>query len=542
MSEDFKEESAKAAQGIAIAGAIMFISQFASKFLGILRDSIITGQFGLGDTNDAYRQAFMLPNILFFMISGGALSSAFIPIFSEYWHKDKKEEAWRLFSVVASNVIVILTVLMVGIWIFADPLYRHVLAQGQPNELYPLIVEMSRVLLPAQFSFFIGGMLLGTLYTQKVFAIPGLAPNIYNIGIIVGAVFISHFVEPGIKGACYGATIGAFIGNLVIPYYVARKRGLKFKFEINFKHEGAGKVFRLMLPVILGLSLPAVFDLISNSLASPYPGGTNAILTNSNQLMQAPLGLFGQSLGLAIFPVLTKFYADSRMDLFKDQVQKTLRTVIYLAIPTSVLMAVMADNIAAAFFLHGKATPDKVLEIATCLRIFCIGIWAWCMHPILMRAYYSIQNTITPIIIGTATTVVFYILARVLMLTSLGYKALPMAGSIAPMLMVGGMLYFLQSKIGGFEYKGLFVTLGKALVASIGVLVVCAAVVWTPLGTDLWRRGLVNLPIVCVVFTIAIMVFYKISKLLGMPESEYADRAIARMPWNRKKQLPPPAE
>jgi putative peptidoglycan lipid II flippase len=166
MSDNFKEESTRAAQGIAIAGAIMFISQFASKFLGLIRDAIITGKYGLDDTNDAYRQAFMLPNVLFFLISGGALSSAFIPIFSEYWHKDRREEAWRLFSVVASNIILVLTILMSAVWIFAEPLYRHVLAKGQPDELYPQIVEMSRILLPAQFSFFIGGMLLGTLYTQ----------------------------------------------------------------------------------------------------------------------------------------------------------------------------------------------------------------------------------------------------------------------------------------------------------------------------------------------------------------------------------------
>jgi putative peptidoglycan lipid II flippase len=347
-------------------------------------------------------------------------------------------------------------------------------------------------------------------------------------------VFVGNYVEPGIKGACYGATVGAFIGNILIPYWFASKRGLKFKFEINFKHEGAVKVFKLMLPVVLGLSLPAVFDLISQSLASPYPAGTNAILTAGNQLMQAPLGLFGQSLGLAIFPVLTKFFADGRIDLFREQVQKTLRTVVYLAIPTSVMMAVMADQVAASFFLHGKAEPEKVLEIAVCLRILCIGIWAWCMHPILMRAYYSLQNTITPIVIGTATTGVFYVLAKIFMTTSLGYKGLPLAGSIAPMLMVGGMLYFLQSKLGGFDYKGLIQTLGKSAVASLGVVAVTGLVAWTPFATYLWGKQLQTLGVVLFAFCLAIAAYHKLSKWMAMPETAYMDRAMARMPWNKK--------
>jgi putative peptidoglycan lipid II flippase len=525
-----EESSSQAAAGIGKAGAIMMASLLLSRILGLVRDSIITGQFEIGKYTDAYRLAFQLPDMIFFLVSGGALSSAFIPVFSEYWHTGRQKEAWKTFSGVLTIISVVLLFVIFLTGVFAEPLFRGLLARNYEHpEIYPLIATMSRILLPAQFAFFIGGLMMGTLYARKVFSIPGLGPNIYNIGIILGAVLISQFVTPGVIGMCWGATFGAIVGNLVVPLIAIKKLGMDFQPSFDFRHEGVRRVFKLMLPVILGLSLPSVFGMIMQAYASRFSPGTNSVLDLSNKIMQAPLGIFGQSLAIAVFPVLTQFYAQERMDLFRKQLDNTMKTVIYLAIPASVLLAIMAPQIVAALYQHGKFTSENTIKTAECLRLFSIGIWAWCLHPVLMRAYYSIQDTVTPIVIGTLTTVFFFLLTTVLINTPLSYRALPLAGSIAPMLMVLGMAWVLAPKVGGVDIRSVATTLGKSLVGATGVVLIAGLIAWTPLAAVASASKINVLLFTGFGFLLSMWAYYFITKALKMPETAYMDRAMTRI-------------
>lgn len=539
-----EETNSQVNAGVAKAGGIMVFSLLMSRVLGIVRDMIITAIFGINGHMDAYRLAFMLPDVLFFLISGGALSSAFIPVFTEYWHTDRRKEAWKVFSGVMCIISVVLLGFILLCGIFADPLYRYVLARGLKNkDIIPEIVAMSRILLPAQFAFFLGGLMMGTLYVRKVFAIPGLAPNIYNLGIIFGAVVISRFVSAPLQGMCWGAAGGAIIGNLVIPFLQIKKLGMEFEFKFYSDHEGVRKVFQLMLPVILGLSLPAVFGMIMQGFATYFVEGTNTILDLSTKLMQAPLGILGQSLAIAVFPVLTQFYAQGKMDMFRNQLDRTMRTVIYLTVPVSVLLAVLAPQIASGLYLSKNVTLAQTAEIAVCLQIFCIGIWAWCLHPVLMRAFYSLHDTKTPVVIGTLTTGVFVILLMVLMRTPLSYRALPLAGSIAPIVMVIAMCAILSKKIGGLDYIGVASVLGKSVFGSIGVAAVCAIFALTPIIGSVAHSGpfahsvgwakIATLGMTGIAFCLAMWAYYFITKALKMTESEYLDRVMNKI--NRKR-------
>ena len=532
-----QETHAQVNAGVAKAGGIMVFSLLMSRVLGLVRDMIITHVFGINAQTDAYRFAFMLPDLLFFLISGGALSSAFIPVFSEYWHTDRKKDAWKVFSGVMCIVSVFLIIFVTLCGVFADPLYREFLARGiKDKELIPEIVGLSRILLPAQFAFFLGGLMMGTLYARKVFTIPGLGPNIYNLGIIFGALVLSRFVTPAISGMCWGAAGGAIVGNLVIPYLGIKKLGMEFKFGFNWDHEGVRKVFKLMLPVILGLSLPGVFAMIMIAFGSYFKAGTDTILDLSNKLMQAPLGIFGQSLAIAVFPVLTQFYAQNRMDMFRSQLDRTMRTVIYLTIPISVLLAILAPQIASGLYLSNKVSADQTAQIAICLQIFCIGIWAWCLHPILMRAFYSLQDTVTPIVIGTLTTALFISMLVIFMKTPLEYRALPLAGSISPIIMVVALCMIAAKKLGGMDFRGLFQTFGRSLLASLGVAIVCAIVAWTPISNIMLGHKFWTLGITAMTFCAAMWVYYFITKALKMPECEYLDRVMNKI--NRNKMTP----
>lgn len=504
------------------------LSLLLSRILGLVRDMVMAGKFGSDWRTDAYTLAFSIPDLLFFLIAGGALSSAFIPVFSEHIHKKKEKEAWHIFSSVATIMSIIVIAFIIVAWIFAMSL-AHKVAPGKPTEQLELVARMSRIVLPAQYAFFIGGLMFGTLYAKQRFAVPGLGPNVYNLGIITGALVISHFVSPGIVGMSYGALVGACIGNLLIPALEMRKIGAQFRPTVDLKHPGVRKVFKLMLPVVFGLSLPGVYVLIMRGFASYYPEGTNTWLYYANLLMQAPLGIFGQSLAIAVFPTLTQFYAEEKMNLFRRQLSSTMRTVIYLTVPVSAFMAVAAPQIVSALYQHGKFTPHDTSMVAGALQWFCLGIGAWCLHPVLMRAFFAIQNSVTPIVLGTVTTAIFIGLVMVLRQTPLGFYALPLASSISAMLLAVLMTVFVIPKIGGLELGGIFVTLGKSLLASALFVGTTYGVLQTPLAALSTHHKLMAVGLLALLALPGAAVYFWATRMLKMPESEYLDRAFAKL-------------
>jgi putative peptidoglycan lipid II flippase len=546
------------------ASIIMVASLFLSRTLGIFRDTVMTAQFGVCIDTDAYRLAFQIPDLIFFALAGGALSSAFIPVFSEFLHTDREEDAWKLFSVVTTLMSVIIIAVIAALWIFAEPV-AHLVAPGKADEVIPLIALMSRIVLPAQFAFFVGGLMFGTLYAKQMFAVPGLGPNVYNLGIIFGAIVISSFVVPGIVGMSWGALVGAVIGNLIIPLFAMKKIGAKFRPSLNLSQPGVKKVFKLMLPVVLGLSLPGVYGLIMQAFGTYYKDGINTALDLANKLMQAPLGIFGQSLALAVFPTLSQFFAQKDMQSYRLQLASTLKTVLYITVPISVLMWVFAPDIVALAFAYGKGQNADLSALVDCLRMFSIGIFAWCMQPVLMRGFFAIQNSVTPVVLGTITTAAFLGLTYALKATPLEYRALPLASSISAILLAGMMLFAIRSRLlslsldgGGtceaegirgseptnpdsfeqivtnpnetpLDINGILSTLLKSAAAALLVGIACFLLLqFIPIGTG-YGRNIYSLLKLFVVGVTAMWGYYFLTKAMGMNESSYFDRAMKRV-------------
>ncbi len=528
MSETPAEGSEKPHHpNVARAGGIMMISLLLSRILGLVRDIVMAGMFGAGAEMDAYTLAFMVPDFLFFAIAGGALSSAFIPVFSEYLHTKREREAWHIFSAVATIMSTVVLGFIALAWVFAEP-FTRLLSGGKSEALMPLITEMTRILLPAQFAFFIGGLMFGTLYARQVFAVPGLGPNIYNIGIIFGAAVLGHYFDPGVVGMAWGALGGAIIGNLIIPFFVMRGLGSQFRVTFDLKHPGVRKVFVLMAPVVLGLSLPGVYDMITRYFGSFYHDGVNSWLRYANLLMQAPLGVFGQSLAIAVFPALAQFFAQERMDMYRNQLSSTIRTVLYLTLPVCALFIVGAEPIVTALYQHGLFNREDTLAVAEILRIFSFGIWAWCLQPVLMRGFFAIQTTVLPIVLGTATTLLFVALIFVLR-PAMGYLALPTASSISAVFLVIVMMMAVQTKVGTLDIKGIYITGGKSLIASLAFAAVTYGILVSPLGQI---EGQGKLMAVLLLFLISVpgaWLYYFITKAMGMPETDTLSRAMDRL-------------
>ena len=443
--------SKSAGRVVAAATGLMIFTILMSRILGFVRESLLMYYFGQGALTDVYKQSFRIPDLLFFLIAGGALSSAFIPVFTKYLTEGNEEDAWKTFSVVGTLIAIVATGFVVLSEIYSLPLARLV-SPGMIPAQVEQVAYLTRIILPAQIFFFLGGLMMGTLYSRNKFLAPAFGPFIYTIGIIAGGLITAHIHKaqlhylhsdavrtamevfknthstkeqiaevlptvkralkigtPVVSGYSWGALIGAFIGNFCVQIIAMRRLGkTKFKPSLDVAHVGAKKVFALMLPVILGLSLPQVDVIICGILASYFAVGSITAVDNANRLMQVPYGVLGTAFAIALLPTLSALAAQSNWSDFRVQVSQGIRRVVFMALPASMMMIVLAIPCVRLVFQHGKlVTAHDTMITATTLILFCSGIFAWCMQAIIARAFYAMLDTLTVVVTGTIMTIIF---------------------------------------------------------------------------------------------------------------------------------------
>jgi putative peptidoglycan lipid II flippase len=450
---------------VAKAAGIMMAAILLSRILGLVREMVIANQFGGGGDVSAYRLAFVLPDSLYFLLSSGALSSAFIPVFTEYLTKGKEDEAWKVFSIIATFIFIVLGTAIILCEIFARPLVGLV-ALGfarQHPELLDITVRMTRIVLPSQIFFFMGGLIIASLYARQHFLAPAVGPIIYNIFIIAGGLFLAVIV--GIAGLTWGALVGAFVGNFLLQLIAVRKIGVKFKPSLNLRHPGVVKVGKLALPVILGLSLPYVDVSVNYWFGAFLATGAVAALGFANRLMQVPLGVFGQAAAVALFPTLAAQAARKEIGQLRTSVNFGVRGIMLLTIPSSVLMAVLAMPIVTMLFRHGKFTPEEGSAAAVALVFYAIGIAGWAGQAVIARGFYALQDTIVPVVTGTVMTLIFIPLNWILM-KPMGHAGLALATSIAAILNMLALLELFRRRLGGINGRLIAKSLAKVIVSS----------------------------------------------------------------------------
>ena len=521
-TQEATEESMRRTEGhgIWLMGFLLL-----SRFLAIFRDTVLSSKFGVFHQGDAYRLAFTIPDILYYGVAGGAFSSAFIPVFTHFITQGKEEEAWNLFNVILTAVTIFVLIFVAIAFLFAHSIAAYIGA-GKPPFVIEWSTTMGRILLPAQLAFFVGGILFGVLYTFKNVKVPGLGPVIYNLGIIFGGIALSSFFHPGIAGMTVGALIGAYLGNIVVPFIFLHRMGVRYKPSLNLRAPGVKQVVKLMLPVVFGLSLPGVYAIIMQKFASQDGTGMNISIELANRVMQAPLGIFGQSLALATFPVLAAFVAEKKYEGFSTQLQKTLKTVVFLSVPAAALMFFIPQEIVHAVYGYGKSREAGSLHhVVVCLRFFAIGVPAWCLHPLLMRAFFSLQNSFKPILTGTITTAAFIFMIIILRNFGLGYKAMPIAGSIAPIGLVIALLILLKRDVKVLIVSPVVVTLLKCVIAATvaGFLSLVPFLLPHEHLSKLLSLGLLFFD-----FLFMAWVYFLLAKILKVEETETVNRGLNR--------------
>jgi putative peptidoglycan lipid II flippase len=529
--EGFSTEPKREGVGYSWARAsmLMMTAITASRLLGMLRDTVIAYRFGQNEWTDAYRAAFQLPDLLFFMVAGGALSSALMPIFSGYWERGQKEEAWRVFSTVFT-LMVSLTALLVVVLELIAPWAVALLFPGFDRFRWEQTTVLTRIVLPSQIFFLMGGLMMATLYARRHFLVPALGPNIYNLGIIFGGLVLA--IPFGIAGLAYGALLGALVGNVLMPMWVMARLGSAYRPLFDWRHPGVREVFRLMLPVMFGLSLPGIYMLILRVFASWLPPGAISALDNANRQMQAPLGIVGQGVALAIFPALTALAATGKWHELRVVLKRGLRLVWFLTAPAMFLLLLLAEDIGRVLLQYGKFRPEDTQMVATALRGFALGLFAWSGQALVSRAFFALRDSLTPVLIGTAITGLFIPLCFVLM-RWLDYAGLALATSLAAMGQLVWMLWALRRRLPVSEQPDTEPLVRPVLLTGVASLAM-GGVAWLIypwlLGwTDGWQPNLAAFVRLVVVAGVSGLFYLWFASWLRLPEV-----AAIRAVWRRR--------
>ena len=356
--------------GMARAAGAVMAATLLSRVLGQIRDIVIAHQIGAGVIADSYTAAFKVPDLFMYLLAGGALASTFIPVFKEHLQLGKSKTAWQIFSVVAT-VTALVAVVFVAIAEIWTPEFVRLLNPGYSAAAVALTVPLTRIVLPAQIFFMLGGLLMGTLNAREQFLLPALAPSIYNLGIIFGAAVL-YPLGFGPEGLMWGALGGAFVGNFALQVVLVARTGGRYRPSLAVLHPGAVRVWKMMLPILLGVSLPNVDQIINSYFASELAAGSQAALQYAVRLMLIPIGIFAQAMGIAILPAMSGLAAEGKTREFRATVSQALRTILFLTIPASALLCLLAVPTITLLLQSGQFTAHDTATTATALR-FLLG-------------------------------------------------------------------------------------------------------------------------------------------------------------------------
>jgi putative peptidoglycan lipid II flippase len=442
------------------------VTFIASRLLGLLRDVVISAHFGTSDALDAYNVAFRIPDIIFALMAGGALASAFIPTFSGYLAHDDDEGAWRLASGIINLLLVALTVSAIIAALLAEPLVVA-LAPGFSPAKQALTIPLMRLMLIAPIIFSVSGVVMGILNAKQDFILPGLAPIAYNLAIIAGAMLLSPTL--GIYGLAIGAVIGAGLHFLVqIPGLI--KVGAHYSTRLSLRDPGVRQVLRLMAPRVLGLAIVQINFLVETILASNLGTGAVSALNYAWRVMLLPQGVVAQSVAIAAFPTFSDQFARGKLDELRSALSATLRAILFIAIPSAIGLLVLRVPLIQLIYQRGEFQDTSTELVATALSFYALGLIGHSGIEILTRAFYGMHDTRTPVILGILSLVLNLILSLTL-IGPMHIAGLALANTIAAMAEMTLLSITLRSKLGGLDDQRILATTFKTVVASLAMAI-----------------------------------------------------------------------
>jgi putative peptidoglycan lipid II flippase len=433
-----------------------------SRLTGLARDMAISYSFGTSPELASYVAAFRLPDLLFQLLAGAALASAFIPTFARYEAEGKEREAWLLTSSVLNLVglgalVASVTAMLAAPWVV--PL----IVPGFEPQYQELTVRLTRLMLVSPIFFGVSAIATGVLNARQHFLVPGLAPIFYNLSIMAGALLASQAL--GVYGLALGVAAGSLL-HLLVQIPSLRRQGMLYRPVADLSLPGVREVGRLMAPRVLGLGAVQLNFLVTTILASTLASYSIPALNYAWLLTMMPLGVFGVAISSAVFPTLAHDAAQDQEAALTHTLFSTLRLILFLTIPASLGLIILGEPLITLLFQRGRFDALSAQATNWALLFYAVGLFAHAMVEILVRAFYALRDTRTPVAIGIGAMALNVGLSLVLM-RFLAHGGLALAMSLATILEAFLLLGAIRRRLANYRLGQVGGSAARTCLASV---------------------------------------------------------------------------
>jgi putative peptidoglycan lipid II flippase len=557
------EETEPKPRSIARSAGIVSIAVMFSRVFGLAREMVFARLFGAGFLIDAYNVGFRIPNLLRDLFAEGALSAAFVKVFTDYQVKKGEREAWRLASLVFNLLAVVLSLICI-LGILLAPFYVPLVAWGFPPEKAALAVTLTQIMFPFILLVALAAVAMGILNTKGRFGVPASASTAFNIVSIIAGLAFAYYLSGGgwelspdkeaipelpAQWAIIGMAIGTLIGGaaqLLIQIPSLFKVGFRFLPRISFRDEGVKRVMRLMGPAIIGTSAVQVKVLVDTFVVSGIDGG-NSWLPFSFRLMQFPIGLFGVALGTAAIPTLSRLASENNLQKFRATLSDALILVFLMTVPSAFGLIVLGEPIIRLIYEGGRFTAIDTDMTAWALAGYSVGLAAYSAIKILSPSFYALDDAKTPMYVSIASILVHAPSSYGLMLLfsnvgvsperpdGYGHVGVALATSVVALVNFLALTFLMRRKIKRLEGRRIFSAFTKIVAASILMSAACYASYY--LLTNFFGAKTLIVQIIEALVPIAIggLVFIISAKILGVKQLNQAIDAVMRKFTNQNR-------
>ncbi len=518
-----------------VSGAVLM-----SRISGLVRETVMAHLFGAGRVYDAFSLGFRIPNLTRDLFAEGALSSAFIPTFSEYLSTKGRKEAAELASLVASAVILIVGALC-ALGVVFSPVLVGLLAPGweaaDPGK-FALAIRMTRIMFPFLLLVALAAQAMGVLNACNQFGVPALASTLFNVGSVVFGVTLGVWLGPRfgiapIEGMAYGVVLG---GALQLAWQAPslRRAGFGFRLRWNWSHPGLQRILRLMLPAIVGGAAVqvnvAVNTYFASTIVDPVRGvnGPVSWLQFAFRFMQLPLGLFGVAIASATLPAISRSAVSGRLDEFRRTLADSLGMVLLLTVPSSVGLIILRHAMIGAIYQGHKFAAYDTQQTALALYCYALGLAGYAAIKVLAPAFYALGSARVPMLVSLASIAInFGVAWSMLRWFDLGHSGLALATSGVSLFGAVALFWTMRGQIGGIHGRRLLASTLKIGLASAvmgGAVLLSSRFIEGSLGAT----RLARLADLAVSIPLGAGVFWLACRALRVPELESAARAVLR--------------
>ncbi|MEX0830698.1 MAG: murein biosynthesis integral membrane protein MurJ [Nitrospirales bacterium] len=471
---------------ISRAAGLIGAATFCSRILGFIRDIVLANLFGANAAADAFYIAYRIPNLLRELFAEGSMSSAFIPVFTEYHSTRSREETWELASAAFTTLLTLVTIVTL-LGILAAPSLVWLLAPGLHDDAAQLATTtlLTQIMFPYLVFVSLAALAMGILNALRSFAIPALAPVFFNVCVIVFALGISPWLDQPIVAVAMGIVVGG-LAQFLMQLPGLHKKGFLLSWNFHPTHPGVKRMGFLLIPTLLGLAVTQINLTISTILASYFEGGPT-YLFYAMRLIQFPLGIFGVAMATAILPSLASHAAKGAHNELRATVNFGLRMVFFIMLPSMVGLMLLRTPIIQLFFEHGAFSAFDTIGTASALLGFSVGLWAFASYRILAMAFYSLQDTRTPAAVAVVSVGINIGLSLWLM-TPLAHTGLALAAGLAAIGNTLILATILGRRLQGLLWQTLGASLARTGVALLTVIGLCTWIaafpVWHAVGQN----------------------------------------------------------